>query len=73
MWAYPRVHVDTGVLCFTLPRKEFYRHLRRIVEAGFGTRIMFGSDQMNWPGRFDGLDTFEDLPQDGRCVADYGF
>lgn len=22
---------------------------------------------------FDGLDTFEDLPRDGRCVADYGF
>ncbi len=23
--------------------------------------------------RFDGLDTFSDLPRDGRCVADYGF
>lgn len=23
--------------------------------------------------RFDGLDTFEDLPRDGRCVADYWF
>jgi hypothetical protein len=23
--------------------------LRRLVEAGFGKRIMFGSDQMNWP------------------------
>ena len=22
---------------------------------------------------FDGLDTFDDLPQDGRCVADYWF
>jgi hypothetical protein len=22
---------------------------------------------------FDGLDTFEDLPRDGRCVADYSF
>ena len=22
---------------------------------------------------FDGLDTFEDLPRDGRCVADYWF
>jgi hypothetical protein len=21
--------------------------------------------------RFDGLDTFDDLPRDGRCVADY--
>ena len=23
--------------------------------------------------RFDGLDTFEDLPRDGRCVADFCF
>jgi hypothetical protein len=23
--------------------------------------------------RFDGLDTFEDLPRDGRCVGDYWF
>jgi hypothetical protein len=23
--------------------------------------------------RFDGLETFEDLPRDGRCVADYWF
>lgn len=23
--------------------------------------------------RFDGLDRFEDLPRDGRCVADYSF
>jgi len=23
--------------------------------------------------RFDGLDAFEDLPRDGRCVGDYWF
>jgi hypothetical protein len=23
--------------------------------------------------QFDGLDSFEDLPRDGRCVADYWF
>ena len=27
------------------------RHL--LVEAGFGKRVMFGSDQMNWPGAID--------------------
>ena len=26
------------------------RYLERIVEAGFGNRVMFGSDQMVWPG-----------------------
>ncbi|HVF15775.1 MAG TPA: amidohydrolase family protein [Steroidobacteraceae bacterium] len=24
-------------------------HLRRLVDAGYGKRIMFGSDQMVWP------------------------
>jgi hypothetical protein len=53
MWAYPGVHVDTGALCFALPRREFHHYFRRIVEAGFGKRIMFGSDQMNWPGAIE--------------------
>jgi predicted TIM-barrel fold metal-dependent hydrolase len=38
-----------GVISYVLPRAEFHRYLRRIVEAGFGNRIMFGSDQMIWP------------------------
>jgi uncharacterized protein len=49
LWAHPRVYVDTGVIAWRLPRKEFHAYLRRIVEAGFGKRIMFGSDQMVWP------------------------
>ena len=32
-----------------MPRAGFHDYLRRIVEAGFGTRVMFGSDQMVWP------------------------
>jgi predicted TIM-barrel fold metal-dependent hydrolase len=32
-----------------LPTKEFYFYLERIVNAGFGKRIMFGSDNMVWP------------------------
>jgi hypothetical protein len=70
MWAYPRVHVDTGVLCFALPRKEFHRYFRRIVEAGFGKRIMFGSDQMNWPGAIesciDAIDSADFLSRDQK-------
>ena len=49
MWAHPQVYVDTGVIDWGLPRKEFHTYLRRLVEAGFGKRIMFGSDQMVWP------------------------
>lgn len=32
------------------PRAAFYRYLQGNVQAGFGNRVMFGSDQMVWPG-----------------------
>lgn len=50
LWAHPQVYVDLGGISFALPRAELYRFLQRIVEAGFGNRVMFGSDQMVWPG-----------------------
>ena len=50
LYAHPQVYVDVGVIVFTQPRPAFYRYLRGIVEAGFGKRVMFGSDQMVWPG-----------------------
>jgi predicted TIM-barrel fold metal-dependent hydrolase len=53
LWTHPQVYVDIGVISFALPRKEFHRYLQRIVEAGFGKRVMFGSDQMVWPEVID--------------------
>jgi len=50
LYAHPQVYVDVGVIVYTQPRAAFYRYLRGIVEAGFGKRVMFGSDQMVWPG-----------------------
>ena len=50
LYAHPQVHVDIGIIVYILPRPEFYRYLRTIVEAGYGKRVMFGSDQMVWPG-----------------------
>ena len=49
MWNHPQLYVDLGALDFALPRAGFHDYLRRIVEAGFGERVMFGSDQMGWP------------------------
>jgi predicted TIM-barrel fold metal-dependent hydrolase len=49
LYAHPQVHVDVGVIVFTQPRAAFYDYLRRIVDAGFESRILFGSDQMVWP------------------------
>lgn len=50
LYVHPQLHVDIAVLAFTRPRAEFHRFLRRIVESGFVERVMWGSDQMVWPG-----------------------
>jgi len=50
LYAHPQVYVDTGVIVFTQPRAAFYRYLQGLVDAGFAKRVMFGSDQMVWPG-----------------------
>jgi hypothetical protein len=50
LYAHPQVHVDVGVIVFTQPRPAFYRFLQGVMDAGFGGRVMFGSDQMVWPG-----------------------
>lgn len=47
--AHPHVYVEVGIIVFWFPRAAFYRFLQGIVEAGFGNRVMFGSDQMIWP------------------------
>lgn len=49
LFTHPQVYLDVGVINWMLPRAEFHHYLRRIVEAGFGNRVMFGSDQMVWP------------------------
>jgi predicted TIM-barrel fold metal-dependent hydrolase len=53
MWTHPQLYVDVGALGFAIPRAGFHHYLQRIVEAGFGKRVMFGSDQMLWPEAID--------------------
>ena len=50
LYAHPQVYVDVAVIAFSQPRATFYRYLQGIVEGGFGNRVMYGSDQMVWPG-----------------------
>ncbi|HYG67367.1 MAG TPA: amidohydrolase family protein [Anaeromyxobacteraceae bacterium] len=50
LFAHPQVYVDIGSIVYTEPRPAFYRFLQEVVEAGYGDRVMFGSDQMIWPG-----------------------
>jgi hypothetical protein len=52
LYAHPQVYVDVAVINWVLPEAEFHAYLRRIVEAGFAARIMYGTDNMNWPDSF---------------------
>ena len=63
LYAHPQVHVEVGVIVYTQPRAAFYRYLERIFEAGFGSRVMFGSDQMIWPETIErAVRVIEDAP-----------
>lgn len=44
LYMHPQLYVDVSVLQWVIPRPAYYSHLRRLVEAGFADRIMFGSD-----------------------------
>lgn len=46
---YPDLYVDLSVKNWVYPTAVFHRYLKALVDAGFGQRPMFGSDQMLWP------------------------
>jgi uncharacterized protein len=63
MYIYPDLYVDIGVLVWALPLEAFYTTLRTLINAGFGDRLMFGSDQMIWPGAIGiSIETIEAVP-----------
>jgi hypothetical protein len=63
LYTHPQLHVDLGVISYVLPREEFYHYLRRLVEGGFGKRVMFGSDQMVWPEAIEhAIEAIEEAP-----------
>lgn len=46
---YPNVYTDVSTITWLIPRREFHSYLEKLIIAGLGKRIMFGSDQMIWP------------------------
>ena len=63
LYAHPQLYVDIGIIDHAFPRKEFYSYLRRLIDAGFENRIMFGSDEMVWPDALSAaIDTIQDAP-----------
>jgi hypothetical protein len=49
MNVYPQVYVDISPYNWVFPVEEFYSYLKPLIIAGFGKRIMYGSDQGAWP------------------------
>jgi len=60
MMMHPNVYCDVSTITWLTPSEAFYDYLGRLVKAaylGFGLpivkRVMFGSDQMQWPETID--------------------
>lgn len=53
MYAHPQLYIDIAAIDWILPKAEFHNFLKGLVDAGFGKRIMFGTDQMVWPETID--------------------
>lgn len=64
LYAHPQLYVDLGIISYSLPLKEYYYYyIERLVNAGFGKRIMFGSDNMVWPQSIGiGIKNIENAP-----------
>ena len=63
LYSHPQVYVDIAQNDWGFPRAHFYSQLKRLVDAGFAKRIMWGSDQMVWPQTIAvAIDTIEKAP-----------
>ena len=63
MYRYPQVYADVSTITWIIPRAEFWRYLETLVNAGLGNRLMWGSDQMNWPAAIErGLEAIQQAP-----------
>jgi predicted TIM-barrel fold metal-dependent hydrolase len=61
MYQYPQLYGDLSTMTWIIPRTAFYDYLKRLMEAGLGKRLMFGSDQMRWPEMIgEGIQAIED-------------
>jgi hypothetical protein len=61
--SYSNLYVDVAANDWNLPRPQFYAELKRLVDAGFGKRIMFRSDPGPFPAAIGaGIESIEQAP-----------
>jgi hypothetical protein len=53
MGANAYVYCDISGMIWSYPLDEIHAYIKRIVQAGFGKRIMYGTDFMMWPKLFE--------------------
>lgn len=63
LFTHPQVYVDISAIVSGEPKPAFYRYLQALVEAGYGERVMFGTDQGLWPGLIEAsIEVIETAP-----------
>lgn len=61
--SYSNLYVDVAANDWNIPRAQFYSELKRLVDAGFSKRIMFGSDPGPFPTAIgSGIESIEQAP-----------
>ncbi|MDX1314898.1 MAG: amidohydrolase family protein [Eudoraea sp.] len=53
LYSHPNVYLDLAVVNWIMPEEELYAFLKPLIRAGFGDRIMHGTDEMVWPQTMD--------------------
>ena len=53
MGANAYVYLDISGFIWSYPLDEIHYYIKRLVQAGFGKRIMYGTDFMMWPRLFE--------------------
>ncbi|NRB65363.1 MAG: amidohydrolase family protein [Saprospiraceae bacterium] len=50
LYHYPQLYINIAGIQWCYPKEYFYEyHLKKLVDAGFGKRILYGSDTFIWP------------------------
>ena len=68
---YPNVYVDLAITNGAMPHEQYEATLRQLVDAGFGDRIMFGSDNLPIAPILDRLHGIEWLTEAQRRAILY--
>ena len=76
MYQYPKLHCDVSTILWMFGRRASLDHFERLIQAGLGKRIMFGSDQVIWPESIsvavEAIQSAEFLSPEQRADVFYG-